>query len=165
MFRAAGVVLLLTLTLAGMLDVLSVVTRAVNAQIFDADGVKFAEMVKEQTPERATILHAPTFDTPIYLTGRRTVMGYPGHIGSHGIKYEDRQHEIERIYKGLPEADALMKKYGIEYVVTGPQERSYMEQEQRRRVNEFLRVNELFFSHFQLVGEIGEYRLYKIARP
>jgi hypothetical protein len=158
MFRAAGVVLLLTLTLAGMLDVLSVVTHAADAQIFDADGVKFAERVKEQTPERATILHAPTFDTPIYLTGRRTVMGYPGHIGSHGIKYEDRQREIERIYAGLPEADALIAKYGIEYVVTGPQEQSFMAQQR-------MRVNELFFSHFQLVGETGEYRLYKIARP
>lgn len=157
MFRAAGVALLLTLTLAGMLDVLGVVTRAVEFRIFDADGVKFAELVKEETPPRATVLHAPTFDTPIYLTGRRTVMGYPGHIGSHGIKYEDRQREIEQIYTGAPDADALMKKYGIEYVVTGPQEQSFMAQ---RRMS----VNELFFSHFQLVGEIGEYRLYKTAR-
>ncbi|HEX8891463.1 MAG TPA: hypothetical protein VF779_20110 [Pyrinomonadaceae bacterium] len=157
MFRAAGIVLLLTLTLAGMLDVLGVVTRSVEFRIFDADGVKFAELVKKETPPRATVLHAPTFDTPIYLTGRRTVMGYPGHIGSHGIKYDDRQREVERIYAGTPDADALMKKYGIEYVVTGPQERSFMSQWRTT-------VNELFFSHFQLVGEIGEYRLYKITQ-
>jgi hypothetical protein len=158
MFLVAGVALLLTLTLAGALDVLGVVTRRAELRIFDADGVKFAEMVKEQTPPRATILHAPTFDTPIYLTGRRTVMGYPGHISSHGIKYADRQHEVEQIYTGSPGADALIAKYGIEYVVTGPQERNFMLQWR-------MRVNELYFSHFQLIGETGEYRLYKIARP
>jgi len=157
MFRAAGVALLLSLTLAGMLDVLGVMTRSAEFRIFDADGVKFAELVKEETPPRATVLHAPTFDTPIYLTGRRTVMGYLGHISSHGIKYDDRLREVERIYTGMPDADALMKKYGIEYVVTGPQEQSYMAQRRRN-------VNELFFSHYQLVGEIGEYRLFKIAR-
>jgi hypothetical protein len=157
MFRAAGVALLLSLTLAGMLDVFGVITSSAEFRIFDADGVKFAELVKEETPPRATVLHAPTFDTPIYLTGRRTVMGYLGHISSHGIKYDDRLREVERIYTGAPDADALMKKYGIEYVVTGPQEQSYMAQ---RRMN----VNELFFSHYQLVGEIGEYRLFKITR-
>jgi uncharacterized membrane protein len=84
-------------------------------------------------------------------------MGYLGHISSHGIKYDDRLREVERIYTGTPDADVLMKKYGIEYVVSGPQEQNYMTQ---RRMN----VNESFFSHYQLVGEIGEYRLYKIAR-
>ena len=107
---------------------------------------------------RATILHAPTFNTPIFLTGRRSLMGYPDHIWSHGIEFGDRQREIERIYAGAPDAEALMSKYGVEYVVVGPQEYHEMEKQH-------LRVNDSFFMHYQLVGEIGEYRLYKIARP
>ncbi|HYJ45944.1 MAG TPA: hypothetical protein VEV81_04960, partial [Pyrinomonadaceae bacterium] len=141
--RALGVALLLTLTLAGALDVWAVASRASEFRIFDADGVSFAEMVKQLTPPRSTILHAPTFDTPIFLTGRRSVMGYPGHISSHGIKYDDRQREVERIYAGSPGADDLMAKYGVEYVVTGPQEQSVMTQ---RRMS----INNLFFSQYQL---------------
>ncbi|MDQ3819953.1 MAG: hypothetical protein M3362_20075, partial [Acidobacteriota bacterium] len=156
--RATGVALLLTLTLAGLLDVWAVVSRNAAFRIFDADGVAFAEIVKEKTPPRATVLHAPTFDTPIFLTGRRSVMGYPGHISSHGIKYEDREREVDRIYAGAADAEALMSKYNVEYAVVGPQERNKMGERG-------LLVNDAFFARYQLIGEKGEYRLYKITRP
>jgi hypothetical protein len=151
--RAAGVVLLLTLTFSGALDVWSVMSKAAEFRIFDADGVRFAQVVKAQTAPRSTILHEPTFDTPIFLTGRRSVMGYPGHVGSHGINYDARLREIRRIYAGGADAPRLLAKYGVEYVVVGPHE-------QRERP-----INEAFFARYQLVGETGEYRLYKIARP
>jgi hypothetical protein len=151
--RATSIGLLLILTLAGLLDVWSVASRAAEFRIFDADGVRFAQLVKRETRPRSTILHEPTFDTPIFLTGRRSVMGYPGHISSHGIEYLGRLAEIRRIYAGAPDAMSLLRKYGVEYVVAGPHE-------QREAA-----VNEPFFAGFQLVGEIGEYRLYKIARP
>jgi hypothetical protein len=156
--RAVSVALILTLTLAGALDVWSVASRAGEFRIFDAGGVAFAEVVKEKTQPRATILHAPTFDTPIFLTGRRSVMGYPGHIGSHGIDYKDRLREITRIYAGAPDAETLLAKYGVEYVVVGPNERHEMEQQR-------MLVNDQFFMRYSLAGETGEYRLYKIARP
>jgi uncharacterized membrane protein len=85
-------------------------------------------------------------------------MGYPGHISSHGIKYEDRLRDIMRIYAGAPDAEALLEKYGVEYAVVGPQERQQM-LEQR------VTVNDQFFKRFQVVGETGGYTLYKIARP
>jgi hypothetical protein len=151
--RATAVALLVTLTLAGALDVWSVASRAAEFRIFDADGVTFAETVKGVTRPRATILHEPTFDTPIFLTGRRSVMGYPGHIGSHGISYDDRWRDIKRIYAGGRDAENLLAKYNVEFVVVGPHERRDAP------------VNDAFFSRFELVGETGEYRLYKIARP
>ena len=151
--RAAAVALLLGLTLAGALDVWSVASRAAEFRIFDADGVRFAETVKQRTRPRATILHEPTFDTPIFLTGRRSVMGYPGHIGSHGISYDDRWRDVRRIYSGGAGAERLLAEYGVEYVVVGPHERREAP------------ANETFFSRFELAGETGEYRLYKITRP
>lgn len=151
--RAVSVALLLTLTLSGALDVWSVATGAANLRIFDAEGVRFAEVVKQRTEPRSTILHEPTFDTPVFLTGRRSVMGYPGHISSHGLDYRERQSDIRRIYAGAPDARSLLEKYGVEFVVVGPHER-------REGA-----IDEAFFARFQLVGETGEYRLYKIARP
>ena len=157
-FRVTSVALLVALTLAGALDVWSVASRATEFRIFDAEGVAFAEMIKQKTPPRATMLHAPTFDTPVFLTGRRTLMGYPGHIDSHGIEYKDRLRDIVEIYSAGPRAAALVAKYGIEYIVVGPQERRGMEQYRSQ-------VSDQFFMNLQLVGEIGEYRLYKTAGP
>lgn len=150
--RVLAAVLLVMLTLAGGLDVFALLTRQGEYQEFDRDGVSFAEMVKQQTPPRATILHAPIHNTPIFLTGRRSVMGYPGHIWTHGIDSGPREAEIKKIYAGAPDAPALMAKYGLDYVVVCPQERSVTP------------VNEAFFSRYPEVIRLGEYHLYKVTQ-
>jgi uncharacterized membrane protein len=76
-------------------------------------------------------------------------MRYPGHLGSHGIDYGVRESDVKRIYQGVPEASALMDKYGIGYVIVSPEERS-------------LNVNEQFFSRFPVAAESGAYRVYRI---
>lgn len=150
--RVCAAALFVILTLAGGLDVFALVTRQGEYQEFDRDGVAFAEIVKQQTPPRATILHAPIHNTPIFLTGRRSVMGYPGHIWTHGIDSGPREAEIKKIYAGAPDAPALLTKYGVDYVVVDPQERSVMA------------VNDAFFSRYREVATVGEYHLYKIAQ-
>jgi hypothetical protein len=142
--------LFVVLTLAGALDVFALVTSQGEYQEFDRDGVTFAEMIKQQTPPRATILHAPIHNTPVFLTGRRSLMGYPGHIWTHGIDFGQRETDIKKIYSGSPDAASLLSKYGVDYVVIDPQEHSVMT------------VNTDFFSRYPEVMKIGEYHLYKI---
>ena len=149
--RTAAVALLVVLTLAGGLDVFALLTRQGEYQEFDRDGVTFAETIKQQIPPRAMILHAPIHNTPIFLTGRRSLMGYPGHIWTHGIDSGPREADIKRIYAGSPNAPALLAKYGVDYVVVDPQERSVMP------------VNDAFFSRYPEVTTVGEYHLYKVA--
>jgi len=148
--RAIAVALFVCLTLAGALDVASILTSPADYQIFDPNGVRFAEVVKEQTQPRSTVIHAPVHNTPVFLTGRRSLMGYPGHIWTHGLDFGPRQDEIKRIYSGASDASALLAKYDVDYAVVGPLEKSVMP------------VNEQFFSRYQKVGQAGEYRLYKI---
>ena len=153
MLRALAVALVICVTLAGGLDVASIVVRPTKYQVFDARGVQFVEIIKQQTDPRAVIVHAPVHNHPVFLTGRRSLMGYPGHIWTHGLDFVQRESEIKRIYAGAPEADALIRKYGIAYAVVGPLERNVAN------------VNEQFFLRFAKVGEVGEYSLYKITRP
>jgi hypothetical protein len=143
--------LFVMLTLAGALDVFALLTRQGEYQEFDRDGVMFAETIKQQTPPRAMILHAPIHNTPLFLTGRRSLMGYPGHIWTHGIDSGPRESDIKKIYAGSPDAAALLSKYRVDYVVVDPQERSVMP------------VNDGFFSRFREVVTVGEYHLYKVA--
>src|SRR5437016_6753994 len=138
--RALAVALLLVLTLAGGLDVFPLLTGQGQYQEFDREGVNFAEMIKQQTPPRAIILHAPIHNTPIFLTGRRSLMGYAGHIWTHGLDFGARDSDIRRIYSGAPDADALLNKYGVDYVVIDPQEHSVMP------------VNSAFFSRYPEVA-------------
>jgi hypothetical protein len=141
------------ITLAGALDVAAIVLRSNQYQVFDSNGVAFAELVKVKTEPRALIIHAPVHNHPVFLTGRRSLMGYPGHIWTHGLDYTQRESEIRRIYAGGSDAPALLQKYGVQYAVVGPNERDLMT------------VTDRFFSGFPLIGEVGGYRLYKITQP
>ena len=149
--------LFVILTLAGALDIFPLLTRQGEYQEFDGNGVEFAEKIKETTPPTATILHAPIHNTPIFLTGRRSLMGYPGHIWTHGLDFGPRENEIKQIYAGAPDAAALLAKYRVDYVVLGPHEESVV------------KPNVAFFDRYPLVVRIpptekfGEYRLYKVT--
>jgi hypothetical protein len=150
--RAIAFVLFVMLTLAGALDVFVLLSRQGEYQEFDRDGVLFAEVVKQQTPPRAMILHAPVHNTPLFLAGRRSLMGYPGHIWTHGIDSGPRENDIRKIYHGGPEARALLEKYRVDYVVVDPQERSVDS------------VNDAFFKQFPEVATVGDYHLFKITQ-
>src|SRR3989441_1084989 len=148
--RALAAILFVVLTLAGGLDVFALLTQQGEYQEFDRDGVTFAEMIKQRTPPRSTVLHAPIHNTPVFLTGRRSIIGYPGHIWTHGIDFGPRESDVKKIYSGSLDAADLLSKYGVDYVVIDPQEHSVMP------------VNDAFFSHYPEVATIGAYHLYKI---
>ena len=151
--RTAGVVTMLTLTLAGGLDV----WRAASGQTvygeFDRDAVALAEQVRAETSPRSLLLAAPIWNATVFLTGRPTLLGYTGHVWSRGLPYLDREADIARIYAGETDADALLAKYGIEYIVVGPIERGS------------LTVNDAYFARFTAVAEAGQYVLYEVPRP
>jgi hypothetical protein len=154
--RAAVVVLVVAQTAAGGLDVWRAAVGTERREI-DRDGLAFAELIKTKTPPRALILHAPLYNDPVYLTGRRTFLGYPGHIWSHGLNYAGREAELKRIYAGADEASLLIAKNEIEYVIVGPLERAEMKKAG-------VALNESYFKRFERVGGVGEYSLYK-TRP
>jgi len=149
--RVIAAILFVCVTLAGSLDVAAIAFRSARYQIFDRNGITFAEFVKQQTQPRSLIVHAPVHNNPVFLTGRRSLMGYPGHIWTHGLEFAPREAEIKSLYAGSPDAGKVIQKYGIQYAVVSPLERNMM------------LVNDQYFSFFEKVGEVGEYRLYKVA--
>ena len=151
--RAAACVLFFTLVFAGALDVCRVVRRSGEQKIFTAGGIAFGQMVEGRTDPHSRVLHAPIYNHPALLSGRRSLMGYPGHLWTHGIDYRAREADIKRIYAGGANANSLLAKYNVDYVVVSPHERAMMT------------VNENFFSQHEKIGEVGAHRLYKIARP
>ena len=150
-WRWLGVAALVSMTLAGSLDIWRAVSGQTDYQEFDRDGVAIAERIRQETAPRSLILHAPTYNPPVFLTGRRSLLGYTGYIWAHGLPYVERENDIKRIYAGEPDADALLERYGVDYVLVSPIERANMT------------VNDAYFERFELVAVVGDYRLYDVA--
>jgi hypothetical protein len=138
-----------TLIFAGSLDVLRVVSEAAEYREFDAQGIAAASFISAQAPPRAVVLHTPTYNSPVFLTGRRSLLGYPGWMWSRGLDYGQRNTDIQRIYAGEPDADALLRQYGVDYVLIGPAEFAAS------------KVNEPFWSQHKQVWQAGAYRVYQ----
>ena len=155
--RLAGVGVLLALVLAGALDVWRVVSGQTVYREFDADGIAMADLIRRETPDSALVLHAPTYNTPVFLTGRQSLLGYPGHIWSRGLDYAPREQDIRLIYAGGQEAESLLARYGVDYVLVSPIERNHQPDVEY--------VNDEFFTRFTEVAAAGDYRLYQIAAP
>jgi hypothetical protein len=144
---AAG--LLASMILSGMLDVLRVVEEASEYQEFDNAGVAVANYIQEHTPPHAVVLHAPTYNTPVFLTGRRSLLGYEGWMWSRGLQYPERAADIQSIYSGSADAERLLKQYHIGYILLGPGEIATG------------KVNESFWEQQHRVAQFGAYRLYQ----
>ncbi len=142
-------ILLATLILAGSLDVLRVVSETTEYNEFDAQGVAAANEISTKAPPRAVVLHAPTYNSPVFLTGRRSLLGYPGWMWSRGLDYSQRNADIQRIYSGESDAGALLNQYGVDYVMIGPAEFAAF------------KVNEPFWSQYDQVWQAGAYRIYQ----
>jgi hypothetical protein len=59
-------------------------------------------------------------DPVMMLSGRQLLMGYWGQLWVSGIAYHGRQSEVEQILTLGPEAERVIRQYGVDYVVIGP---------------------------------------------
>jgi len=149
-FRWIAPIAFATLIFAGSLDVLRVVSEASEYQEFDSYGIAAANEISAQAPPRAVVLHAPTYNSPVFLTGRRSLLGYPGWMWSRGLDYTQRNTDIQRIYSGEPNADALLRQYNVDYVLMGPAEYAAFN------------INEQFWQQHEKWWQAGAYRIYQI---
>ncbi|MEZ5345541.1 MAG: hypothetical protein R2681_08305 [Pyrinomonadaceae bacterium] len=149
-FKIGSAGLLLILTFSGALDVWRTASAQMRHQVFDQDAVEIADAIRLRTPENALVLNAPTYNSAVVLSGRRSLMRYTGHLSSHGIDFKERENDLKRIYSGAGTADIFLKKYGIGYVLISPRE------------TESLQVNEEYFSKFPVLYEVGDYKVYEV---
>jgi hypothetical protein len=140
----------MVLILAGALDVWRAVSGQINYNVFTADGVRIAERIKQTTAPTALFANAPTYNSPVVLSGRRSVMRYTGHLASYGIDYAEREADLKRIYAGDAAAENLLRKYRIDYIIVTPEERRWTN------------VNEEFLNRFKLTAQTGENKVYQV---
>ena len=148
--KTAAIVCFILLTLSGALDVWRTVSGQINYKVFDKDAVRIAEQIKQKTAPNAMFLNAPTYNSAVVLSGRRSLMRYSGHLSSYGIDYESRETEVKRIYEGSGLADRFLQKNNIEYVIISPEETAN------------ITVREEFFYKYPVIAEAGAYKVFKV---
>jgi hypothetical protein len=142
---------LASLLLAGALDIWRIVDSQTEYREFFPAGVVIAGEISQAAMPHAIVLHAPTFNSPVFLTGRRSLLGYPGWMWSRGLDGAQRLADIRRMYAGEADAVSLLRNYHVDYVLVGPEELSSMN------------VNLPFWSRFPQVASAGPYHLFKIS--
>ena len=151
---AVAVAAMILLCLSGALDVYRASDFSVSsAEFTDANGLRVAQWVRTHTSPDAVFAVANDHNSPIpTLAGRRELIGYPGWLWTYGLAdYVQKSDDDKSILDGDPNAMGLVRKYGIDYVMIGPQEiplganRSYWD------------------AHGQLVYDDGEYAVYRVG--
>ncbi len=148
-------ILLVALGLSGALDLARASDYSVSAvQFTDAGGLQVADWVRGHTSPTALFVVADGHNSPIpTLAGRRVMIGYPGWLWTYGLPdYVQKGADAKLILDGDPAAMNLVRRYGVDYVMIGPQEiprgasRDYWAQ------------------HGMLVYDSGGYAVYKVLR-
>jgi hypothetical protein len=118
-------VLLVALMLSGALDLARASDPTVSSyQFTDAKGLQVADWVRQNTSPDAIFAVADEHNNPIAtLSGRRILVGYPGWLWTYGVAdFIQKGADQRLILEGAPTTTDLVDKYGISYVLIGPQE-------------------------------------------
>lgn len=151
----AAAAMLVLLCLAGTLDVTRASSYELSAvQFTDSGGLSVAAWVRSHTSPAATFAVADDHNSPIpTLTGRRVLIGYAGWLWTYGLPdYGTKGDVLKRILDGDAATPALVKRYGIDYVMIGPQELA-------------MGANRSFWDqHGTLVYDSDGYAVYRVSR-
>jgi hypothetical protein len=64
----------------------------------------------------------PTYNHPVLVNGHRVVMGFPGHLWSHGLNYRPIETKLISLMNSEPGWEQNAKELGANYLFWGPLE-------------------------------------------
>lgn len=157
-FKGVGVLIIILtffIILSGVIDAFS---RSSFASpylhtIFNAEEQKTANWIIKNIPSKNNILTSSTHLNLVNsLAGKLVLIGYPGWLWTHGIQYQEREVDINRMFQGGEEVEKLFKKYKINYVMIGSKERYDH------------KANELFYDqNYPLIFQLNSIKIYRVT--
>jgi hypothetical protein len=117
----------LTMTLSGVFENLEQLLSRDRHLLLTREEVGLAEAVRRETNPHAIFAAGLQHNHPIpMLAGRRVLMSFPGWMWSQGADTKKREEDLRAILTLSPTARELIAKYGVDYVVIGPNEKDQM---------------------------------------
>jgi hypothetical protein len=75
-------------------------------------------------PPEAVFASYPTYNHPLLVNGHRVVMGFPGHLWSHGLDYRPVELKLQSLMESEPGWQAAAKELRVSYLFWGPLEQA-----------------------------------------
>ena len=134
---------------------LSLIQQSTDTWIFLSNkDIAFAKQARAIIPPNSLVLVADQHNHPIStLAGRHILLGYRGWLWSYGVDYTSLEQDELTMFAGMSTSAQLLSKYGIDYAVIGPPERSIWGANQ-----------DFFATRYPLVLQSGDWTVYKISK-
>ncbi|HHT9144806.1 MAG: PA14 domain-containing protein [Candidatus Brocadiaceae bacterium] len=152
--RIGFFIIMVFLTISGAIDIFKYAIAPVGgSKEFSVEEIELAKRISMETPAEALFLNAPVHNHLVFLSGRKTLMGFPGHIWSHGYQGSyQREQDVKIMLKGEPNAKSLIDKYKPSYVTIGPHE---------KRIGA---ISKFFDANFTRVITTKSYKVYDLTQ-
>jgi hypothetical protein len=109
---------------SGAVYVVSSISLPFTGQkVYKAEALTSIESVMRRVPTDAVFAAAPIHNHPIGYFGKKLILGYPGHLWSHGIQYKKTEEKLDRLMQGESDWRGIAKELGINYIFWGPDEK------------------------------------------
>ncbi len=160
--KVVGVLLVISLSLSGTLDIWRAFEGSSGpypTSYLSGEDVLLGEWVRENTRKDAVFASANTNVHPIRaLTGRTVVSGSPGRLNDLGVDWYTRDQDLRYLYENPSEADEIIRKYDIDFIVVGPYEKSLFTSLDGQEED----IGDSYLNNFgEIVYSIGGYRIFK----
>jgi hypothetical protein len=75
-------------------------------------------------PEKVFAVY-PTYNHPVLVAGHRVVLGFPGHLWSHGLVYRPYEIQLTRLMRGDPHWPEICRALKVDYIFWGRFEQAH----------------------------------------
>jgi hypothetical protein len=124
-------------------------------QMYSAEDLELTEWVKHNTDPNSVWLTGNNHNHWLFnLTGRQTLMAYPGWLWTHGYQYRELETEVAQAYRGGDASQEIIKKYSVTYAVIGPSER-----------HELRAHEQSFLQQYPVVFKTANTKIFDVTRP
>jgi hypothetical protein len=151
--RALVVVLLIFATATGFVELWRLTrTDRLAARMWSTEEIELANAFREISVPGDVVLCSDHHHQWVpSLGGGRVLLGYRGWLRAWGIDYGDVERDVRSMLAAQPGTPDLMLKYGVDFVVVGPTERT-----------DYGADEAYWLAHHELVLESGPYKVFAI---
>lgn len=118
--------------------------------VWSAEQLAYAETVLQKVSPKAVFLAAQTPNHVLTYFGRLRVLGYAGHLWSHGISYSAQEADLEQFMTGAADWIEIAKRLKLTHVYWGPDEKARWGTKRRK-----------WQDRLALVAKSGEHEVYE----
>jgi hypothetical protein len=90
--------------------------------IISLERLDLARSAVRTIPPSEILAAAPIYNHPLLLSGRRLVLGWPGHVASHGLPIAWHEGRLNALMNGADDWRIAAAELGVRYLWWGPEE-------------------------------------------